>query len=75
VVKYLENAGVPDFGIDALLDGAQDNHGRWPWGVMVDETSTADVVVVINYKDGIYRIESGPAEEYFGEDDEGGDEE
>jgi hypothetical protein len=34
-VKYPEDAGVPDFGVEAMLDGAQDNPGRWPWSVMV----------------------------------------
>lgn len=68
VTRYLA-ARAPDFAVEAMLDGACDQPGRWPFGTIVDEASTTDTIVIVNWQDGIYRIESGPAEEYFDDGD------
>jgi hypothetical protein len=64
VTRYLEKAGVPDFGITAMLDGAQDAPGRWPWGVWLDEASDDQVAVTVTFESGVFRVESGSADEY-----------
>ena len=70
VIKYLEKAGVPDFGIETMLDGAQDNPGRWPMGSWVDETSNDEVMVTVSFQNGVFRVESGSAEEFFADADD-----
>jgi hypothetical protein len=69
VVAYLEAHGVPDFGIGAYLDCGGPGPGRWPWGVQVDDGDDVfapdAVVVTVTYSEGVYRVESGPAAEYF----------
>jgi hypothetical protein len=68
VTRYLA-ARAPDFAVQTLLDLACDHPGRWPAGTIVDEASTSDTIVVITWQDGIYRIESGPADDYFDDGD------
>jgi hypothetical protein len=65
VTGYLEKAGVPDFGITAMLDGAQEAPGRWPWGVWLDEASDDEVTVTVTFEAGAFRVESGPTPEYL----------
>lgn len=66
VIAFLESAGIPDFGIDAMLQGADAAPGSgWPWGSRVEEASDENTVVTVTRRDdGVYRVESGPAEEF-----------
>ena len=69
VIKFLEAQGVPDFGITSMLDGSETEPGRWPWGVEVsdgvDFEAPDAVMVTVTFEDGVFRIESGPAADYF----------
>jgi hypothetical protein len=68
VIKFLEAQGVPDFGITSMLDGSENEPGRWPWGVEVsdgDLEAPGAVMVTVTFEDGVFRIESGPAAVYF----------
>jgi hypothetical protein len=79
VITFLEEAGVPEFAIDTYLEGtkAAPRMG-WPWGAWVEEASDDDRVATVTRRaDGIYRVESGPAQEFedfvSGCDDDDGD--
>jgi hypothetical protein len=65
VASYLQAVGVPDFGIAAYLD-LDGRNGRWPHGIMLEETSTAELVATVTLGlDGVYRVERGPAELFW----------
>jgi hypothetical protein len=69
VIKFLEAQGVPDFGIPSMLESSECNPGRWPWGAQVstsvDTENPEAVMVTVTYQEGVFRIESGPAADYF----------
>ena len=69
VIRFLEAQGVPDFGIPSMLEVSECNPGRWPWGAQVstsvDTENPKAVMVTVTYQEGVFRIESGPAADYF----------
>ena len=63
VVSFLLAEGEPDFGIDAILEHPGSD---WYTGVWLDERRGYEGQMrTVTYRDGVYRIESGPENDFW----------
>lgn len=72
VEAALLKAGIPADFLSTYMDPGPSEGCGWPCGVWIEEMSDDDTMVTVTIRaDGVYRLESGPAEEYH--DDSGDD--
>ena len=63
VVSFLRAEGEPDFGIEAILEHPGPD---WYTGVWLDERRGYEGQMrTVTYRDGVYRVESGPEDEFW----------
>ncbi len=63
VVSFLLAEGEPDFGIETILEHPGPD---WYTGVWLDERRGYEGQMrTVTYRDGVYRIESGPEDDFW----------
>lgn len=70
VITYLKGLGEPDFGIDVYLDCPEGT--EWFGGIVLEphRSIPEDEVWTTTYRGGGFRIEAGPSDVFFVDDDE-----
>jgi hypothetical protein len=73
VVSFLRAEGETDSGIEAILDHPGPD---WYTGVWLDEHRGYEGQMrTVTYRDGVYRIESGPEDDFWADSADGEDDE
>jgi hypothetical protein len=70
VITHLKGLGEPDFGIDVYLHCPEGT--EWSGGIVLEpyRSIPEDEVWTTTYRGGVFRIEAGPGDVYFADDDE-----